>query len=420
MAGRSDDVNEMNTGTDEQPVQPSLAIVANVCTPYRSHFHRRIAAEIPELRLISVFTHGQDQFVWDHGDLDAINPVWVGRPDSDASEAGKPGRWREELAMGRKIIELIGREDVRCVILNGYNDLSRIRLLTWCPRHQVPLFLWADSNIKGDRPRTALHAFIKRLVVGWIVRRCTGCLPVGRYGESYFQKYGADPRRCFRVPLEPDYGLFQNVHPEDLAAFRTRHGLPADRRYLLFSGRLIGLKRIDLLLDAFAAIAEERPGWDLLIAGDGELRDALQQRIPSHLAARVHWLGFLDMADLRFAYRISHALALPSDYDAWALVINEALAAGLPVVASDVVGAAAELVEDGVNGRIFRAGDLAGLTDALRDITDDATCEAMAAQAPVVLERWRRTSDPVQGLRRALGFAGVLPATDAAQPPADA
>jgi glycosyltransferase involved in cell wall biosynthesis len=101
-------------------------------------------------------------------------------------------------------------------------------------------------------------------------------------------------------------------------------------------------------------------------------------------------------------------LILPSDYEPWALVINEAAASGLAIVSSSVVGASYELVRDGVNGFVFPPGDLAAATAALRSATDPERVETLKAGSQIVLEDWRRDGDPVHGLRAALRHCGVL------------
>jgi glycosyltransferase involved in cell wall biosynthesis len=101
-------------------------------------------------------------------------------------------------------------------------------------------------------------------------------------------------------------------------------------------------------------------------------------------------------------------MVLPSDFEPWALVVNEAAAAGLAIIATDKVGAAAELVRDGVNGFIFPASDLAKLTDRLLEVTDDSRIEELKAGSAGVLNEWRRVADPVNGLRQALASCGVL------------
>jgi glycosyltransferase involved in cell wall biosynthesis len=214
----------------------------------------------------------------------------------------------------------------------------------------------------------------------------------------------------FFFPYEPDYALVSRVSEESLAAVRERFNLNPGRRRIVYSGRLMPFKRVDLLIDAFAAIAPDRPDWDLLIVGDGPERERLAARLPADLAPRVTWTGFLDdQRAVGAIYRLSDVLVLPSDFEPWAVVINEAAAAGLAIVASDVVGAAAELVRDGVNGHVFPPGDVAALETALRDVTAADRIDAMKAASAEVLADWRRRGDPVAGLRRALRWAGVLP-----------
>jgi glycosyltransferase involved in cell wall biosynthesis len=147
----------------------------------------------------------------------------------------------------------------------------------------------------------------------------------------------------------------------------------------------------------------------LVIAGDGPLRQSLQALIPAEFTPRISWTGFIDdQATLSAIYRLSDILVLPSDYEPWALVINEAAAANLAIVSSSVVGAAAELVQDGVNGRLFPKGDLAKLSQCLLEVTDPRRIEKLKSASRQVLQQWRIRGDPVHGLRQALQSAGTI------------
>lgn len=118
------------------------------------------------------------------------------------------------------------------------------------------------------------------------------------------------------------------------------------------AARLVALKRYDAAIDAFARLAPERPDWDLLIVGDGEMR-AWQARVPAELRHRVIWTGFIqDPTETAALYRWSHVFVHPGDYEAWGVVVLEAAAAGLAMIVSNVVGAAPDLVRDGENGRL--------------------------------------------------------------------
>src|SRR5439155_26838233 len=103
---------------------------------------------------------------------------------------------------------------------------------------------------------------------------------------------------------------------------RRRFGLPAGRRRLVYAGRLAAVKRIDLLVDAFAALAADRPDWDLLVVGDGPLRDALVGRVPPAIRERVMWTGFVDdQATIGALYHACDVLVLPSDLEPWGVVV---------------------------------------------------------------------------------------------------
>jgi glycosyltransferase involved in cell wall biosynthesis len=212
----------------------------------------------------------------------------------------------------------------------------------------------------------------------------------------------------YPVPYTPDYDYYASNNLHQLEQFRQRFGLRKELKYFIYCGRLVSLKRVDLLIDAFVRVAPQRPEWNLLVVGDGNLREALIGRIPKHLESRVAWTGFLEGDDLRSAYHATDVLVLPSDRDAWALVVQEAMAAGLVVVASDAVGAARDMVENGVSGRIFPAGDVEVLARAMLDVSHPERLTNYKEQSTAALAAWRKALDPVAEIRRALIDVGVL------------
>ncbi len=370
-----------------------LAILANSMTPYRIALHQRIARELPAIKLHSLFTHAESNAPWEINPPDEISPV---------SFANIEGPWRQ----GGAIIDWFRRNQPSLVIVNGYNDLARLRVLRWCRRNGMPAMLWGDSNIRGDRA-TGVKAIAKSAVVRWAMRQAAGVMPCGSLGQAYFEKYGAEAKKIIWMPYEPDYDLIQSVTPEQVEQARQRFNLPANRRRIVYSGRLIAIKRVDLLLRAFADLAADRPEWDLVIVGDGPLRQSLEASVSPALASRVQWTGFVDdQKTVSAIYRTGEVLAHPADIEPWALVINEAAAAGMAIVASDAVGAAAELVRDGVNGWIFPAGDGISLRAALADVTLSANTDRYRAGSAGVLNAWRERADPVQAVLKALELFG--------------
>lgn len=392
----------------ETDTRPGLGVLSPIITPYRLALHRRIEREIPEYKLFSFFNYKTSDVAWEMDGIEEIRPVWLSDHRERRSDAGRLRYWPVEYRRASRVIELIRRHDIRALVVNGYNDITRLRVLRWARRQGIPTFIRGDSNILGDKQRSRLKSLLKQQILGWLIAGCSGVMPMGQLGQAYFERYGATADRCFWVPAEPDYEQFASVSSDEVAAFRTAAGLGENRNFMLFAGRLIPTKRVDLLIDAFVAIAPERPSWDLLIAGSGELFDEVRARVPVPLADRVIWLGFLDVDEMRASYHAARVFVLPSDYEPWALVVSEAMAAGCVVVSSDVVGAARELITDDVNGRVFASGNLQELTVALRDVTDSEALNRYQAVVAPALAEWRMRADPVAGVRAALRAVGML------------
>lgn len=386
-----------------------LAIVARVPAPYRVHQHLRIARELgDEVELRSLFLYEHNNLPWSQPLPEAIRPMVFGPGQRVEAKAGVFG-WFGEMRKMSRVIEWLQQERVDAVITVGYSHPGSPRLIKWCQRAGIPNFLYGDANVHGDRVR-GLRRWLKRRYVSWVVRNVTGILPHSLNGRRYFDAYGGKDKPVFYMPQEPDYQQIFSVTADERTAAQERFGLRDDRKYFLFSGRFVGLKRIDSLIDAFASIASERSDWDLLIVGSGPLEDELKARVPAELRRRVVWTGFVDDArEMAALYACGDVFILPSNFEQWSLVMCEAAAAGLPIISSRVVGAAGELVREGVNGWLFTPGDVEGLATALLDVTaSDEWLQSFSGASLTVLDDWRRRGDPIQGLRQALAHAGLL------------
>jgi glycosyltransferase involved in cell wall biosynthesis len=393
--------------TADSDNRPGLVVIANTITPYRVYLHRLVAAGIPELKLHTLITHGVGDFDWQVNLPPEIHAVDFSSPGEHSLD-NPLRRPLIEMRKSRRIIRHLQETEARAVIFVGYRYISYLRTMNYCYRHHIPFFLRSDSNIRSEPDLSFIQQTIKRAVYRWWMKRAAGIMSMGALGDQYFMRFGADPKRLYRVPYWPEWDAFANIDQEALTRFQRKFGLDRSRRRLMFGGRLIGIKRVDLLIDAFAAIAQDRPDWDLLIVGDGVHAGELHRRVPESLRERVVWTGFIEGSENALAYHSADVLVLPSDYEPWALVVQEAMAAGLPVVASDVVGAAHELVTDGVSGRIFAAGDCNSLRQALEEITRDDRIDTYKQQAVAALREYRKLVDPVAEMRRALADAGAL------------
>lgn len=387
--------------------RPGLAIIANCLPPYRLYLNRLISAGIPELKLHTLISHADADFRWTLQPPASIHVSYF-NADNDSPLASTFNAPFFEWQKGGRFIEYLCDHDVKAVICVGYRYISYLRTIQYCHQAGIPLFVRNDSNIRSERPLSHVEELFKSRIYAWWLKRVSGVMSMGEYGDQFFAKYGSDTRRLYRVPYTPDYEAYARVDDVQLQQFHRTYGLCGERKYLIYSGRLVPVKRVDLLIDAFALIASRRPDWDLLVVGDGVLKNDLCEQVPEDLRSRVIWTGFLEQEQLVAAYHAASVLVLPSDREPWAVVVQEAIAAGMIVVASDVVGASREIVENNVSGRIFAAGNRDELADALLDVTNSQRFKEYQAQSRLALQKWRSRVDPVSEIRRALSDVGVL------------
>jgi glycosyltransferase involved in cell wall biosynthesis len=380
-----------------------VAIISNAVTPYRIQLHLRVVNECPEFELWSFFTHEHSNAPWKLPVPDRIRPVFFGQGE-ESEEQGFGTRPLHEIRKARRIEKCLTEIAADAVVLFGYNDWCRLHLIAWCRRQRVPCFLFGDSNPLCD---AGFKSFLKGALLPPILALCSGAMYCGSRGAEYFNRYGVPAERLFPFPYEPDYSKVSSASRADYESAVAEFGLPPGRRRILYAGRLAPVKRVDLLIAAFQTLAHERPGWDLVIAGDGSERTRLEALVVPSLNERVRFIGFLNRPESMAAiYGASDVLVLPSDYEPWGVVVTEA-ATRLALVCSSQVGAAPDLIEDHRNGVIFEAGSETGLVTALREVTDPLNIDRMKAASPVLLANWRAKTDPVDGLRRALRSVGL-------------
>lgn len=395
-----------------------MAIVSNEPTPYRVHVLNRLARELSDVTVHNIFTHtiSNPSMPWEMQIRPEVNPVFFPRHHLTAQ---RPMSWRSIplfLAVRKYLIE----SQARMIILLGYNDLTRMLLMGWARRQGIPIILAGDSNVFAEGRVPFRTRLIKRLYVRWVLRRIHGLMPMGTCGRAFFRLYYDHNLPEFLFPYEPDYENLKKQDPEKVAQFCAKFNLDPQRKRLLYCGRLIGVKRVDDLIHAFARLAAARPDWDLVIAGDGPLRKELEHNIPAMLRPRVKWVGFLQFDQIVQAYYACHALVHPSEFEPWGLVINEAVACNLPVITTSVVGSAVELVRHGRNGMIVPPRSIEALTEAILYVTAGDRHLEMRAQCAAALDYWRKCADPVEGVRKALRHFSLIwrePATATEIPP---
>jgi 1,2-diacylglycerol 3-alpha-glucosyltransferase len=264
------------------------------------------------------------------------------------------------------------------VVCGGYNYVASWQSMAWARRNRVPFALWAESTTRDLRSG---HTLIELFKTNFL-RRCDAFVVPGKSSIEYLRNYSVPEDTIFTAPNAVDTEFFAQgaaVIRRDPAMHRASLQLPA--RFFLFAGRLVPEKGIFDLIRAYGALAPElREEISLAFVGDGVARSALQECAAAIRPGSIHFAGFAQRNRLPAYYALAEALVLPTHTDTWGLVVNEAMACGLPIICSEVAGCVADLVENGWNGRVFSAGDVSQLTFAMDELARDAELGSLMGQ----------------------------------------
>lgn len=185
---------------------------------------------------------------------------------------------------------------------------------------------------------------------------------IGSLAEQQYAARFPEPRH-YSIPYHCELGPFLNA---------VRPPREADGPVFLFCGQMIARKGLDHLLAAFVLMLKRHPSPRLLLAGPEAELPALLERLPEEVRARIEYAGFKAPAELPGVFARADVFVLPSRYDGWGVVVNQALGAGLPLICSNAVGAAHDLIEPGVNGLRFPPGDIDALASCMECFVNDA------------------------------------------------
>lgn len=267
-----------------------------------------------------------------------------------------------------------------------------------------------DEATPMSKRRGTLKQGTKSVFFAWLRRTADRFLAIGSLNSRYYRQHGLPDDSVFMVPYTVDNAFFQARAAEFASrreTLRRTLGLERGRPIILYAGKLIPRKRPDDLLKAYLQLSPDlraEPHPYLLFVGDGEMRRDLEATTEVTGWKSIIFQGFKNQTEIAAFYDLCDVFVMPSATEPWGLVVNEAMNAGRAMVVSDHVGCGPDLVRNGDNGFVFKAGNVADLSRVLREVlVSPARYAEMGHKSLEIINRWSFEED-VAGLRAALAM----------------
>jgi len=334
-----------------------LAVIVNMVAPYTKPLFEELARrEDCELLVVSETNMERDRpwaperdLSFRHARLDS----WTLDLARLAVGSGFRTRFDTYLYIPKRPLRPLAAFAPDVIVAAGggiWSSPANVAALLARPRRGWAVVPWWGSFARHQPtlPRRVANRWVRHFM-----RTSDACLAYGSRHARDLTEMGVDPARIVLAPI--------TALAPDTPAARAWPRAGAETRFL-FVGRLIESKGLEVLLKAFQRL----PGGELWIVGDGPLRHAMDEAAKAD--ARIRVLGYVEGKELEALYADVDALVVPSHYEPWGLVVQEGLANGLPVIATDQVGSAADLVQTGVNGYIVPAGSEEATASAMREL----------------------------------------------------
>jgi glycosyltransferase involved in cell wall biosynthesis len=279
-----------------------------------------------------------------------------------------------------------GRYDA--VLVHGHSHFTTLLAVAAAKLSGTAVLMRAETHLLLQ------HRGWKRWLRGPVMRAyyalCDACLYLGERNREFYLAHGVTEERLFPVPYAVDNERFAaDAARADTPVMRQSLGIDPDTPVVLYASKLMKRKRPADLLEAYARLRHAGVRAALLFVGDGDERASLEQEVASRKIPDVRFVGFKNQGELPALYALADVFVLPSEGEPWGLVINEVMAAGVPVITTSEVGAAADLVRDGETGFQYAVGDINALAERLRAILEDSALRSRMSSASVRrMESW--------------------------------
>jgi glycosyltransferase involved in cell wall biosynthesis len=279
-----------------------------------------------------------------------------------------PGGWfwfsRSRVHFNTGLLEALDKDQPDVVVVMGYFSVTCQLAMYWLWVKRIPWIFWGE--IPGFYQRGIPGRLLRWLALRPVACLADGIAAIGSRAAAAYAKLTSQIRPVWNIPYYCRNDALLEIKRDPQAV--------DDFAHFLYCGQIVPRKGVDLLIQSFCRLAQENKDARLTLVGDGPLRVTLAAAVPEAIRHRVTWAGFKEAEQLPPYFAQANVFVLPSLHDGWGVVINQAVSAGMAVIASDAVGAAADLVSDHANGLVFQSQNEEGLTAALRFFVEHPEC----------------------------------------------
>jgi glycosyltransferase involved in cell wall biosynthesis len=288
--------------------------------------------------------------------------------------------------------------------LHGHNYAANLIALMAAKINGLRIMMRGETHL--GLPCRRMKAILRRPLMSALYSWCDRLLAIGSQNATFYRAMGVRDEKIFLVPYSVDNNRFvrsTQLTDEQRIEVRKRYKIAVDQPAVLYAAKFTRRKRPgDLLKAARQLKCETKRPFTVVMAGSGELEPELRTFCVDHGLDNVVFTGFVNQSEMPALYGASDLFVLPSEHEPWGLAVNEAMCAGLPVVVSREVGCVADLVREDVNGYTPAAGDIPGLSHALRRLIEDEALRRRQGQASLArIQEWGY-QECLQGIRAAL------------------
>ncbi|MDU5110364.1 MAG: glycosyltransferase family 4 protein [Clostridium sp.] len=354
----------------------NIAFVTNIRAPYRILQFNEFA-KIDNINFTAYYTHKERE-----------NREWEAKANKGYKEIYLEGinLFEKYGYINKGLYNLVKSNDI--IIIGGYEQPTYILISILCRIIGKPYIISFDG-ISTNRINNHENK-IKKILKGIVIKNSDYILGNGKVSKRYFNE-------IFDYSLERIYNQYLTVDGERInklykfkeelrEEYRKKYNISSDEKVLIYSGRIIDIKNIDSVIKAINRL--NKSDITLLIAGGGGLENQMKE-LASKLNVRMIITGFITKQEELFKhYFLADTLILPSIYEPWGLVVNEAMFAGLPVIVSEICGCSLDLVFEDENGSIINPNSIDNISNSIEKILYNKNKEKLSIKSREIISEW--------------------------------